>query len=244
HKVHDAETIKINTMMFNTHSTDSDTGQLLILTDDDDPNTLNSKKVNPTNRKRTRATRELTSFVWNYFKREEDLTSATCYVIKEDGIECGHYYNDGSTTSNLIHHLATKHKIFKPGSTEEAKYLKETQSQSDIRVAIKKRKTKIEIEVVDLTSNTGRNKKKINIFEPMETMNIIPKIQKILYNSMFNYWKNINKVGMLACLLDPHFKKLRFVKQRIRDQVIDELKDLYEDARLDYHQNPITNTNH
>ncbi|CAI2193718.1 5012_t:CDS:1, partial [Funneliformis geosporum] len=57
HEVHDAETIKINTMMFNTHSTDSDTGQLLILTDGDDPNTLNSKKVNPTNRKRTRATR-------------------------------------------------------------------------------------------------------------------------------------------------------------------------------------------
>ena len=103
----------------NTHSTDSDTGQLLILTDDDDPNTLNSKKVNPTDRKRTRATRELTSFVWNYFKREEDLTSATCHVIKEDGMECGHYYNDGSTTSNLIHHLAIKHKIFKPGSTEE-----------------------------------------------------------------------------------------------------------------------------
>ena len=61
---------------------------------------------------------------------------------------------------------------------------------------------------------------------------------------MFNYWKNINKVGMLACLLDPRFKKLRFVKQRTRDQVIDELKDLYEDARFDYHQNPITNTNH
>ena len=34
-------------------------------------------------------------------------------------MECGHYYNDGSTTSNLINHLATKHKIFKPGSTEE-----------------------------------------------------------------------------------------------------------------------------
>ena len=114
----------------------------------------------------------------------------------------------------------------------------------NVEVIIDDNENEVKIEVVDLTSNTGRNKKKINISEPMETMNIIPKIRKILYNSMFNYWKNINKVGMLACLLDPRFKKLRFVKQRTRDQVIDELKDLYEDARLDHHQNPITNTNH
>ena len=78
-----------------------------------------AKKVNTTNKKRARATREPTSFVWGYFKRGEDLISATCKVIKDDGEECGHNYTDGSTTSNLIHHLATKHKIFKPGSAEE-----------------------------------------------------------------------------------------------------------------------------
>ncbi|CAI2194587.1 17197_t:CDS:2, partial [Funneliformis geosporum] len=44
----------------NTYSTNSDTEQLLILTNDDDPNTLNSKKINLTYRKKIRATRKLT----------------------------------------------------------------------------------------------------------------------------------------------------------------------------------------
>jgi hypothetical protein len=51
---------------------------------------------------------------------------------------------------------------------------------------------------------------------------------------MYSYWKDVHKVGMLSCLLDPHFKKLRFVKQRIRYKAIDELRDLYEIARLDH----------
>ncbi|GES86269.1 zinc finger BED domain-containing protein RICESLEEPER 2-like [Rhizophagus clarus] len=91
-------------------------------------------------------------FVWKYFKKGEDSNSATCYMIKEDGEECGHYYNDGSTTSNLIHHLATKHKIYKPGSAEQAKHLKE-QPQLDIRVAIKKRKPKSETEYKQIRQN-------------------------------------------------------------------------------------------
>jgi len=37
-------------------------------------------------------------------------------------MECGYYYNDRSTTSNLIHHLAIKHKKFKPESVEEIIY--------------------------------------------------------------------------------------------------------------------------
>ncbi|GET01380.1 zinc finger BED domain-containing protein 1-like [Rhizophagus clarus] len=69
-----------------------------------------------------------------------------------NGEECGHYYNDGSTTSNLIHHLATKHKIYKPGSAEEAKHLKE-QPQLDIRVAIKKRKPKSKTEYKQIWQN-------------------------------------------------------------------------------------------
>jgi hypothetical protein len=93
--------------------------------DDDIESSKNSTtKANITNKKRKRAAKEPTSFVWNYFKKGEDSNSATCHVIKEDGEECGHYYNDGSTTSNLIHHLATKHKIYKPGSAEEVILLK------------------------------------------------------------------------------------------------------------------------
>ncbi|GES76809.1 zinc finger BED domain-containing protein 1-like [Rhizophagus clarus] len=100
-------------------------------------------KANITNKKRKKAAKELTSFVWKYFKKGEDSNSATCYVIKEDGEECGHYYNNGSTTSNLIHHLATKHKIYKPRE----------QPQLDIRVAIKKCKPKSETEYKQIWQN-------------------------------------------------------------------------------------------
>ncbi|CAB4399462.1 unnamed protein product [Rhizophagus irregularis] len=76
------------------------------------------------------------------------------------------------------------------------------------KVIIADDKNEVEIEVVDLTSGTGCSRKKINISEPMQTKDILLNIQKILYSSMFSYWKDIHKVGMLACLLDPCFKKL------------------------------------
>ncbi|GES76765.1 zinc finger BED domain-containing protein 1-like [Rhizophagus clarus] len=126
--------------------------------DDIDDNEVESSKnsktkINLTSKKRKRVAKEPTSFVWKYFKKEENSSSATCHVIKEDGIACGHYYNDGSTTSNLIHHLATKHKIYKPGSAEEASHLKEVRSQPDIRIAIKKRKPKSEAEYKQIRQN-------------------------------------------------------------------------------------------
>lgn len=100
------------------------TGNRYFVDDIDDIDDIESSKnsitkASTTNKKRKRAAKEPTSFVWNYFKKGEDSNSATCHVIKEDGEECGHYYNDGSTTSNIIHHLATKHRIYKPGSAEE-----------------------------------------------------------------------------------------------------------------------------
>src|SRR4051794_6395905 len=74
--------------------------------DDIDVNEVGSSKnsitkLNITNKKRKRAAKEPTSFVWKYFTKDINSSSATCHVIKEDKTECGHYYNDGSTTSNL-----------------------------------------------------------------------------------------------------------------------------------------------
>src|SRR5579871_301032 len=64
--------------------------------DEDIESSKNSTaKANIMSKKRKRAAKEPTSFVWKYFKKEEDSNLATCYVIKEDGEECGHYYNDG-----------------------------------------------------------------------------------------------------------------------------------------------------
>jgi hypothetical protein len=54
------------------------------------------------------------SFVWRYFRRSENSITSKCAVIMPDGKECVVPYNDGSTTSNLIGHLARVHQIFKP----------------------------------------------------------------------------------------------------------------------------------
>jgi hypothetical protein len=108
-------------------------------------------------------------------------------------------------------------------------------------VTIADNENEVEIEVVDLTSVTGRCRKKINISEPIQTKDVILNIQKLLYKSMYGYWKDIHKVGMLACLLDPRFKKLRFVKQRARHEVINGLRDLYEDVQIDHDTSDDTN---
>ena len=46
---------------------------------------------------------------------------------------------------------------------------------------------------------------------------------------------------MLACLLDPRFKKLRFVKQSARYEAIGELRDLYENIQNDHDISDDTN---
>ena len=109
----------------------------------------------------------------------------------------------------------------------------------NIEVTIADHEDEVEIEVIDLTSCTGRSRKKVNISGSMQTRNTISDIQNILYNSMFNYWKNTFKVGMIACLLDPRFKKLQFVRQETRNLIIQDLKFLYEDAQIEYNLNNI-----
>ncbi|CAB4393466.1 unnamed protein product [Rhizophagus irregularis] len=80
------------------------------------------------------------SFVWGYFRRSKDLKTSTCAVILSDGKECGVYYKDGSTTTNLINHLVRVHKVSKP--TERKIITEGSLNQSDIRVAIKNQRLK------------------------------------------------------------------------------------------------------
>jgi len=63
------------------------------------------------------------SFVWSYFRRSENLVTSTCAIILPDGKECGVSYNDGSTTSNLISHLARIHRVFKPTGQNKVMYI-------------------------------------------------------------------------------------------------------------------------
>ncbi|CAB5201767.1 unnamed protein product [Rhizophagus irregularis] len=71
-----------------------------------------------------------------------NLKTSTCAVILSDGKECGVYYKDGSTTTNLINHLVRVHKVFKP--TERKIITEGSLNQSDIRVAIKNQRLKVD----------------------------------------------------------------------------------------------------
>ncbi|CAG8824048.1 8027_t:CDS:2, partial [Racocetra persica] len=52
------------------------------------------------------------SFVWNYFDKDNNSITAICKVILDNRKKCGISYNDSSTTSNLINHLALECKSF------------------------------------------------------------------------------------------------------------------------------------
>ncbi|CAG8484678.1 16951_t:CDS:2 [Gigaspora margarita] len=69
---------------------------------------------------------------------------------------------------------------------------------------------------------------KIDISIPMIMDGILEKVKKVLYDSMHKYWQSVLDVGMLACLLDPHFKKLWFANATVIQNTNEQLKKLYE----------------
>jgi hypothetical protein len=71
--------------------------------------------------------RSLRSFVWDFFQKDDNEITATCKVVLDNGEECGVSYNDGSTTSNLINHLARKHRIFRNNSSGQPNVIAKNQ---------------------------------------------------------------------------------------------------------------------
>ncbi|CAG8722548.1 474_t:CDS:2, partial [Racocetra persica] len=100
-------------------------------------------------------------------------------------------------------------------------------------------------EIIDDTKDIAKIKKvdaslriihkTINISVPMITIGMLEKIKKVLYDSIYHYWNSVTDVGMLACLLDLHFKKLHFANTNVVIQTKEHLKSLYE---LEYEIHP------
>ncbi|CAG8757585.1 23322_t:CDS:2, partial [Racocetra persica] len=63
---------------------------------------------------------------------------------------------------------------------------------------------------------------------PMITIGMLEKVKKVLYDSMYHYWNSVTDVGILAYLLDLHFKKLCFANTNVVIQTKEYLKSLYE----------------
>ncbi|CAG8708965.1 1463_t:CDS:2 [Dentiscutata erythropus] len=84
----------------------------------------------------------------------------------------------------------------------------------------------VEIKEVDLT--LGIVHKKIDISMPMVTIGMVEKVKKALYDSIYKYWQSVIDIGILACLLDLCFKKLRFANTNVIQKTNEQLKSLYE----------------
>ncbi|CAG8488307.1 8947_t:CDS:1 [Racocetra persica] len=56
----------------------------------------------------------------------------------------------------------------------------------------------------------GFKKRNICINMSTDTTNIRFKIKNALYNALLYYWNLLNDKVLLACLLDPRYKKLYF----------------------------------
>ena len=78
--------------------------------------------------------------------------------------------------------------------------------------------SKDSIEVIE-----NKEKKNLDISKPLNTNGCLNKVKNVMYNSMAEYWKTSATVAMVACTLDPQFKKLWFTTEIIKKQIYDEL---------------------
>ena len=81
-----------------------------------------------------------------------------------------------------------------------------------------------------------------DINTPVNTCNLLDQIKKNLYDAMIHYFNPTSPEALLAALLDPRFKKLRFSTQDQKQKTEDELQNKYNEMKLNQHFTPITPT--
>ncbi|CAG8855231.1 991_t:CDS:1, partial [Gigaspora margarita] len=58
-------------------------------------------------------------------------------------------------------------------------------------------------------------------------MNMLEWVKATIYLSMCQYWDIPKEITLILALLDPRYKKLKFVTKTQRDMVVDKLNELY-----------------
>ncbi|CAB5369823.1 unnamed protein product [Rhizophagus irregularis] len=71
-------------------------------------------------------------------------------------------------------------------------------------------------------------RRKININTPQNYTDLEKRVKAALYRSMNHYWEVPQEQGMLAALLDPRFKELRFASNSLRIRTQEQLKSAYQ----------------
>ncbi len=67
----------------------------------------------------------------------------------------------------------------------------------------------IDIDDDEIVSNI--TKKKILIKNLLNITGVLKEIKKNIYNALIYYWNISNEFGLIAALLNPHYKNLDFV---------------------------------
>ena len=88
-----------------------------------------------------------------------------------------------------------------------------------------------EIEILE-EENGEKLKKKIKISKPIRTHGLKNKMLNALYNSLIKYWTIITpQIGLLASVLDPRFKSLKFASShreitcKVLSEELDSIKE-------------------
>ncbi|PKY59335.1 hypothetical protein RhiirA4_481988 [Rhizophagus irregularis] len=55
-------------------------------------------------------------------------------------------------------------------------------------------------------------KKSISIKNSLDTTGVLEKVKQNIYNALIYYWNIPNHLGLMAALLDPHYKNLDFIE--------------------------------
>ncbi|CAG8567843.1 7663_t:CDS:1, partial [Racocetra fulgida] len=77
----------------------------------------------------------------------------------------------------------------------------------------------------------GSKERKIKINTPTVVIDIKHKIKNSLYSALLHYWDLSNDEVFIACLLDPRFKKLRFVSSCQQRRTEAALREKYNNIK-------------
>ncbi|CAB4443822.1 unnamed protein product [Rhizophagus irregularis] len=91
------------------------------------------------------------------------------------------------------------------------------------------------------TNADSRFRNRRLIEAPVNTAKLLEKVEAACYLSMKEYWNVPTLTGMIATILDPRLKKLKFVNNSvIKNETIEKLRRLYSNEKFENELNAIT----
>ena len=81
----------------------------------------------------------------------------------------------------------------------------------------------------ELDEESIKSSHKYNIQDKKNINIIIAKLHNIIYDSLWHYWPDSNRIGLMATLLDPRLKGMEAWSSEIRKQTISELHEEFQE---------------